>query len=163
VGMKARVEGAVVRLASCEDRGLCDRLRERGYLYEGGEIDPFEAMLQAVRGRLRLEDGSEGWPALLRILEALRVQLKMAIVYLDLRRRYPQVRRGPRKDTFIASGKSGRAIEVLVLEEGEEVTVAQLGLWSQAAASDGHEPVVAIVDRNGQVTYYQARVVPHIL
>lgn len=151
-----------VQLVECIDQSFCDILRQRNYL-NGDLIEPLEAMLQAVRGKLEVENIGTGWQAFLAIAASLNVELKLAIVYLDLRGRYPEVRKGPRPDTLLARGKRGRPLEVLVLEEGEEVTVSQLGSWSIAASSDDHDPVVAVVDRNGQVTYYEARTVSQIL
>jgi len=158
---RAEVGGGAVSLVECLDEGFCDTLRSRGYL-RGGAVDPLEAMLQAVRGRLEVS-GARGWDAFLWIARDLGVPLKEAIVYLALRRRYPEVHRGPRASTLVARGRSGRPVEVLVLEEGESVSVGELARWSQLASGDGHEPVVAIVDRNGQATFYEARVVSQIL
>lgn len=158
---RASIAQGSVQLVECMDQSFCDVLRQRNYLTDN-IIEPLEAMLQAVRGRLEVENIGTGWQAFLAIATLLNVELKLAIVYLDLRKRYPEVRKGPRPDTLLARGKRGRPLEVLVLEEGEEVTVSQLGSWSTAASGDGHDPVVAVVDRNGQVTYYEARTVTQL-
>jgi len=155
--------GGGVRLAACSYKKFCDILRERGYL-DGDMLDPLEAAYQASRGKVLLKGGVEGWHAFMRILEYSNVPLKMAIVYRILRSKFPEVKLWVRRSTLLARRRGeGRPMEVLVLEEGEIITVAELVEWSEAAVKDGHEPVVAVVDRNGQATFYEARSVSYIL
>ncbi len=156
VALEVRVDEGVVALAACHAEHFCRSLEERGYL-ESGRLYPLEAAFQASRGRVALADGQAGWGAFLEIVRSARVPLKLAIVYRLLRNRYAEVREWTRPSTLLARPRSGRPLEVLVLEEGEEITIEGLLGWSEAAAKDGHEPVIAVVDRNGQTTFYEAR------
>ena len=100
--------------------------------------------------------GIEGWEGALRILELEGIWMPLFLVYYDLRKRGRRARRGVRPNTLVYSHGS-RRIEVLVLEEGDAVSVGSLLEWSRIASGDGHTPVVAIVDRNGGITYYETR------
>jgi tRNA splicing endonuclease len=155
--------GGAVKLVECQSTKFCELLQERGYL-TGDVLDPLEAAYQASRGKVLLRDGSGGWQAFLRILEYSNVSLKIAIVYRILRSRFPEVRPWVRRSTLLARRRGeSRSLEVLVLEEGESISIGGLIEWSEAAVKDGHDPVVAIVDRNGQATFYEARSVSQIL
>ncbi|MEB2835992.1 MAG: hypothetical protein GSR80_001201 [Desulfurococcales archaeon] len=160
--LEARVDEGRVTLVACHAEQFCRTLEERGYL-EGGRLYPLEAAFQASRGRVALAGGQTGWEAFLDIIRITGVPLKLAIVYRLLRNRYPEVREWTRPSTLLARPRSGRPLEVLVLEEGEEITIEGLLEWSEAAAKDGHEPVIAVVDRNGQTTFYEARSVGAIV
>lgn len=142
-------------VSQCMDLELCRLLEERGYLAQGG-LDPLEAAFQASRGKLELEGLGGGWRAALAAADAAGLSLKELIVYIDLRRRGRLPRRGLRPGTFEYRA-GGRLYEVLILEEGETTTYGRLLDWSRSAVADDREPVIAIVDRNGDVTYYLAR------
>ncbi len=154
--LEGRLEGCGVRVEECGDAELCRILEDRGYL-EGEVIDALEAFYQAVRGKLFIRGGLSGWDAALAIVESCREPLKTFIVYLDLRRRGRLPRRGLRPGT-LEFREGQRVYEVLILEEGEVTTYGSLAEWSRSAVADGRHPVIAIVDRNGDVTYYEARV-----
>ena len=155
-GIEATLDNGRVRVVTCAEERLCNTLRERGYLRDS-ELNPLEAALQAIRGKLSL-DGLHGWDAALRILSLTGFKLKLFLAYITLRSRYPVVYSWTRRDTLLAYRDKGRRLEVLVLEEGEEVRVEDIAGWSEAAVKDDHEPIVLIVDRNGSVTMYSARV-----
>jgi len=38
----------------------------------------------------------------------------------------------------------------------------EIAEWSRLAVSDSHDPVVAVVDESGGVTYYEARTVKEL-
>ena len=154
--LKGRLEECGVRVEECGDAELCKVLESRGYL-EGGVIDALEAFYQAVRGKLSIGGELSGWDAALAIVESCRDPLKTFIVYLDLRRRGRLPRKGLRPGT-LEFREGQRVFEVLILEEGEVTTYGSLAEWSRSAVADGRHPVIAIVDRNGDVTYYEARV-----
>ncbi|MEB3816425.1 MAG: hypothetical protein LRS46_00570 [Desulfurococcales archaeon] len=159
------VDEGALRLDACNSMDFCSILEERGYL-EGGVVYPLEAAYQASRGRVEIVAGDKiltGWEAFFYIIGMFRVQLKVAIAYRILRSKYSEVKLWTRPSTLVARRRSGRTVEVLVLEEGESIKVADLAEWSTAAVKDGHDPVVAIVDRNGQVTFYEARSVTQIV
>ncbi len=154
--LKGRLEGCGVRVEECGDTDLCKVLEERRYL-EGGMLDALEAFFQAVWGKLELPGDLSGWRAALAIVESCGEPLKTFIVYLDLRRRGRLPRRGLRPGT-LEFREGQRVFEVLILEEGEVTTYSSLAEWSRSAVADGRQPVIVIVDRNGDVTYYEARV-----
>lgn len=101
---------------------------------------------------------SEGWQKALRILEELKVDVELFLVYYDLVRRGKKVRVGLRERTLIYEDGSGRIYEVLVLREGERISVQQLIVWGRRASADSHEPLIAVIDENGGVTYYETHV-----
>lgn len=155
VGARAVISGGRVILASVVDRGFYESLERNGYIRDG-EVDALEAAYQASRGRL-VVDGKEGWEAALAIISESRVDLPLFIVYSDLRRRGLMVWRGARRSTLVARRGGSKPIEVLVLYEGRPFSVGELAEWSRLASGDNHEPVVAVVDRLGVVTYYSVR------
>jgi tRNA-intron endonuclease len=144
-----------VRLVECVDRGFCASLAKSGYVRDPGYLEALEAAYQASIGAI-VVDGETGWSKALDLVYRFSGNLALFIVYFDLRSRGRRVLRGLRRDTLIV--KTGReSLEVLVLEEGSEVRLEWLAEWAKAASGDGFGPVVAIVDRNGDVTYYEVR------
>lgn len=99
----------------------------------------------------------EGWGAALDVIRSLGLDLELFIVYYDLVRRGRKVRPGVRPRTLLYEDGAGRTYEVLVLNEGNSVSVESLVEWSRRAAADSHEPIIAVVDESGGVTYYQSR------
>ncbi len=99
------------------------------------------------------------WAEALRIISEGDFDLELFLVYYDLRRRGRKVRLGHRPRTILLEERSNRIVEVLVLSEGRPVRASEIVEWSRLAVSDSHEPVLAIVDENGGITYYEARVV----
>jgi len=99
------------------------------------------------------------WAKAIRLIEQLGLDLETFIVYYDLKKRGKKVTIGPRPRTLIYSLGPGRAAEVLILSEGTYVKPMDIVAWSERAVADAHEPVVAIVDETGGVTYYEARVI----
>lgn len=102
------------------------------------------------------------WAGALRIISEQGVDLELFLVYYDLRRRGRKVRPGHRPRTLLLEERPGRVAEVLVLSEGRPVRASDIVEWSRLAVSDSHEPVLAIVDENGGITYYEARVVSEL-
>jgi tRNA-intron endonuclease len=149
-----------ITLTKCYVPSFCKRLIERSYLDPKSKaLDPLEAALWASREQISI-NGKTGWDVAIDVISILRIPLKLLIAYVALRRRYPNVYRWVRKDTLLAYGEGGgKKIEVLVLEEGEEVLVEDIIQWSIAASKDDHDPVIAIVDRNGSITFYEAKAV----
>ncbi len=151
-----RIDGGVVRLVECLDRDFCRALESSGYLASGA-LEGLEAAYQCVAGGVE-DEGGDGWGCALRIVSSLGIWLPLLIVYMDLRRRGRKPRPGARDNTLWVSFGS-RRVEFLVVEEGGSLSFERLGLWSRLAAGDGFTPVIAIVDRVGGITYYEARVV----
>ena len=127
---------------------------------EDRPIHPIEAahLLYRGAGEVRLGTRRVSFEELL-ALYAIRNPLALAYyeVYLELRRRGRLPVPGPRDNTLILV-KSRRSPKqthyILVLEEGRPVRVAQLALFVEEARKKNLEPVLAIVDRYGDVTFY---------
>ena len=154
-----RLDGKIV-IKKCLEERLCKSLIQRGYIREGF-LDPLEAAYQAWIGKLLLEN-LKGWDAALMIMIENDIPLKLFIVYSDLRRRGRIVYSGPRKNTLITV-LGDKKMEILVLEEGETITVRGILDWSIIASGEDRRPIIAVVDRNGSVTYYEARVTSSLL
>ena len=116
-----------------------------------GERLNFEEYLGKVLSRLdeRCREESKGC-----VLS--RLFWSMFTVYYDLRRRkrkvIPEVRR---EGTILEIRKEKWWAEYLVLEEGVKTTIDKLILWIEDVRANDMLPIVAIVDRNGGVTYYE--------
>jgi hypothetical protein len=80
----------------------------------------------------------------------------MFTVYYDLRKRkrkiIPEVRR---EGTILEIRRNKWWAEYLVLEEGVEITIDELLTWIEDVRANDLNSIVAIVDRNGSVTYYE--------
>ena len=154
VSFKVSEEG--VRVAECFEERLCRLLEERGVLV-GGVVEELEAAYLVAKCRASV-GGECGWVRALSLLSAPE-SVDLFLVYYDLRRRGRRVVRGYRRRTLILYRGSSRPVEVLVLSEGSLVTIRELVEWSRLASGDGKDPVVAVVDGHGSVTYYEARAV----
>ncbi len=74
-------------------------------------------------------------------------------VLLDLRDRGRKARAGYYKNSLIYS-RGNSKIMVFVTEENAPLKAALLVEWVSSALSKGYEPVLAVVDAHGDVTYY---------
>jgi len=149
--------GEDVCVEACAEEKLCRNLKGRGLLFEDGRIDVLEAAYLLARCKARL-DGECGWVEALRILGSVE-SVDLFHVYYDLRKRGRNVRRGVRRSTLLLRVSGSRTAEILVLGEGRPVTIEWLVEWSRTASGDGKDPVIAVVDGHGNVTYYHARAV----
>ena len=78
-------------------------------------------------------------------------------VYIDLRRRGRIIHRGPRPHTFLVKRrKNAPAYDyyVLVLEENRLIPLRQLTEFVEEARKNDWTPLLAIVDRYGDIVYY---------
>ena len=78
-------------------------------------------------------------------------------VYIDLRQRGRIVAPGPRSNTLLVKYRKidkNYRYYVLVLEEDIEVPLTKLKSFIEEAHKNGWEPLLAIVDRYGDITYY---------
>ncbi len=143
-------------LRDCLSQRFCNQLVGAGSMSEG-RIDPLEGAYQVAKGRLEVEGVDSGWVGALEVARRLLRDVDLFLVYYDLRRRGRRVRRGVRPRTLIVSYSGRRMLEVLVLSEGRPTSVRRIVEWSKAAAKDDYEPIIAVVDDYGIVTYYSAR------
>jgi tRNA-intron endonuclease len=123
-------------------------------------IHPIEALHLLYRGTGRVIAGGEELD-FTRLLGAYSRLNPLALAYyeayLELRRRGRLPIPGPRENTLILirSRRNPRHTHyILVLEEGRPVRVSQLAGFIEEARRRGLEPVLAIVDRYGDVTFY---------
>ncbi|BAA79661.1 hypothetical protein APE_0685 [Aeropyrum pernix K1] len=151
------VEGVFVE--ECFDGSYCRNLERIGYLRKG-RLEPLEAAYQASRGMLCMGE-TRGWAAAVEVIAGLGLSLDTALVYFDLRRKGRKPLVGVRRGTLVYE-HGGRVYEVLVLSEGYPLKIGSLVEWSRGASMDNHSPIVAIVDRTGLITYYEARAVRSI-
>ncbi len=150
------VKGEGLRIVECFEERLCRILEDRGVL-ANGVLDELEAAYLIARCRARV--GVEcGWVKAIEVLSGPD-KVDLFLVYYDLRKRGRRVVRGYRRRTLIVYRGSSRPVEVLVLSEGSLVTIGDIIEWSRIASGDGKDPVVAVVDGHGNVTYYEARAV----
>ncbi|MDK2384759.1 MAG: hypothetical protein QI199_08170 [Candidatus Korarchaeota archaeon] len=150
------VDGAVV----VEDRSHAEALAREGYgapLREGLELDPLEALYLAYRGRLVVRDTGGRRLGFEELVETLSRHDDMLwvrfTVYHDLRSRGRRVSRGPAPGSLVYTGPDGR-IEVYVLEESRMTSLNEVMEYIDASTRNDRVPVLAIVDRHGDVTYY---------
>ena len=147
-------DGKVI-IISCIDKELCRSLEKAGYL-EARVLDPVEAAYQLSRGRMLLEGCGTGWSCTLKLLQDFNVDIDVFAVYRDLRRKGRKPRMGFRPRTLLYEHNS-RVHEVLVLSEGYVEKLSRIIEWGRQAAADNHTPIIAVVDRTGIITYYEAR------
>jgi len=134
--------------------------RELVLVPPGRPIHPVEALHLLYRGTGEVLLGDRR-VSFVELLEAYSGRNPLALayyeVYLELRRRGRLPIPGPRENTLILirSRRNPKQTHyVLVVEEGREVLVSQLAAFVEEARRRGLEPLLAIVDRYGDVTFY---------
>lgn len=150
----ARLMGGRV-FVDCRDREFCEALEKQGYL-EGGELEALELLYQLSQEEVELE-GRSGWETLLGAMKELSIRFSVFLVYLDLRKRGRWPRRSVRKDSLLVRLPSGKVGEVLVLEEGEGRKLEDVIEWVRAVQAMERVPLLAVVDKAGVISYYEAR------
>jgi len=81
----------------------------------------------------------------------------MFTTYYKLRRKGRKVLpEGRREGTLIEIRKNKWWAEYLVLEEGIKISIAQLLEWVEEVRANDLKAIIAVVDRNGSVTFYEA-------
>ncbi|ABM80803.1 hypothetical protein [Hyperthermus butylicus] len=125
------------------------------------EVEPVEALylLYTEAARLYDEQGRMlNFEQLMRMLTILNPYAWVEFeVYLDLRRRGRIPVPGPRSHTFLLR-RSKRDTKythyILVLEENRPVSLSLINSFVEEALKNNWEPILAIVDRYGDITYY---------
>ena len=152
--LKAELRNGKIYIGECGELRLCSKLRVDQRLDEDGFLDLLEAGYLAFQGLLCVEDKC-GWDAF-SIISRLVGDLSLLTVYIDLRRRGKRVIRGPLRDSLLVLGGS-RSVEIHVLAEYREVNLSDLIGRLKLSVANNRNPVLAIVDRTGIITYYEAR------
>jgi tRNA splicing endonuclease len=121
-------------------------------IVDGEEITDFVKALSVIIKRVRETCEREGKGCYL-----ANAFWSMFTTYHDLRRKgrklLPEARR---EGTIIEIRKGGWWAEYLVLEEGVRIPLPKLLNWIDEVRANDLKAVVAVVDRNGSVTYYES-------
>ncbi len=128
------------------------------------ELEDVEVAYLAYKGIIKpLYRGEEvSLDKLFHILEKSNPNLPlMFTVYQDLRMRGRIVKPGHRKNVLLLYTKGAGSVAdkavYVVGEETEEFTIGEMLTWISEALKLGKEPIVAIVDKHGDVTYYEVK------
>lgn len=146
-------EGAVIR-------NNYEELRSEGYGYEGPDglhLSPLETAYLAYKGRLTVTmNGREMGFRDIMAYYSRRDEMMwvMFTVYYDLRKRGRKPVQGPSRNSLVFKDPRGGLVEVYVLEENRMIRLTDVLEMLEASVKNGRIPVLAIVDRHGDVTYY---------
>ncbi len=128
------------------------------------ELEDVEIAYLAYRGVVKpVFKGEEvTLEKLFQILERNNPELPlMFTVYQDLRMRGRVVKPGYRRNVLLLYTKGAKSIADKVVyvvgEETTEFTIEELLKWITEALKLNKEPIVAIVDKHGDVTYYEVK------
>ncbi|MEM0366022.1 MAG: hypothetical protein QXR02_01170 [Acidilobaceae archaeon] len=157
--VKISDEGIV--LDKCIDSEFCSNLGRLGYIRDN-IVEPLEVAYQASLGTIEF-NGLSGWEASLQILSMLRIRLSLFLVYHDLRTKGKRVKARVKDNTLLIPLSPGKVLEILVLEEGVHMTLEGLAEWSRGVQALNHIPIIAIVDKTGVITYYEARTMTQLI
>jgi tRNA-intron endonuclease len=146
------------------------RLYESGYygsLEADGKLalEPEETLLLARRGRIRVLDTKGNaleFPELLQLLERKRAGLwTRYLVYSDLRSRGYVVRTGYGKGVLFRVYPRGAKVNeatakyfVCAISEGTPLRISELETFSKQAQQNRKRLMLAVLDRQGETTYY---------
>ncbi len=134
-------------------------LREGYGVQSGGGLmlRPLEALYLAYRGRIivELKGSALSFKDLMAFFSRRDEMLWVKFtVYHDLRNRGRRVSPGPRDNSLVYLSPNGRRIEVYVLEESRMTSLSEIAEYMDSSLRNDRLPVLAIVDRHGDVTYY---------
>ncbi|MEM0340565.1 MAG: hypothetical protein QXN05_00090 [Acidilobaceae archaeon] len=144
-----------LRAVNCEEAAnICSSLRESNLMGPDYTLDKLEALYQLALGNSVYEN-EIGWNAVTKLLNKINVKLSVFLVYHDLRRKGRPVRTSPYPRSNLMLERSGKKIEILVLEAGSKVRLGDLVEWARLVQASNHTPVLAVVDELGVITYYE--------
>ncbi|MCD6114475.1 MAG: hypothetical protein J7J78_04170 [Thermoprotei archaeon] len=128
------------------------------------ELEDVEVAYLAYRGTVKPDFKGEevSLEKLFQILERNNPELPlMFTVYQDLRMRGRVVKPGYRRNVLLLYTKGAKSVAdkavYVVGEETAEFTIEELIKWITEALKLNKEPIVAIVDKHGDVTYYEVK------
>jgi len=124
-------------------------------------VEPIEALYLLYTGNAILLDEKENqltFEELMKLYTKINPYAWVEFeVYLDLRKRGRIPVKGPREHTFLLR-RSKKAKQythyILVLEENRPVKIAAIYSFVEEALKNSWQPLIAIVDRYGDITYY---------
>lgn len=148
--------GILVKRGEDEVEKILGPIREK-------RIHVIEALYLLYRGLAQLIDKNGdniGFEELMRLYSIMNPYAWVEFeTYLDLRRRGRHPIPGPRSHTFLLRRRKREnkyTHYILVLEENRLINLETLYSFIREAFSNNWEPILAIVDRYGDVTYYEA-------
>ncbi len=131
-----------------------------GVPVEGGRLlDVAEVAYIIFTGACRVVDGNSELGLDKLFIEYGRSKydwIRFAVI-LDLRERGRKARVGFGENDVIYY-KGSEKYQVFVVEENAPIPAESLAEWTRMAVMKGYEPIVAVVDAHGDVTYYSTRV-----
>lgn len=143
-------------IRNCINKDFCDQLIKT-YVIINNSINVLEASYLIAIEKASI-NSKAGWEEALELIKRYEIPLQLFLVYYDLRKRGRRVWEGARSNTLISETTNLKRIEVLVLKEGDLINAYDIANWSELAVSDSHIPIIAIVDKNGDITYYESRI-----
>jgi len=144
------------------------RLEAMGYgvvVDDALRLDPVEALYLTYIGEITVYSNSNilDFESLVKILHSKDPLLWVKFtVYYDLRSRGRVVRPGVTDNSLLlySSKKSTRAeIAIYVVEEAKIMKLRELVEWIRSARMQGRTTVLAVVDKHGDVTYYETSII----
>lgn len=143
------------------EQGVIEKLIERYSYHHSGDgyvIEYLELLYDVYKGKVKVfkVSGEQlGFHELLQEYSSGNEHVWLVFtVYADLRRRGRYVRTGPSACSLI-SVNGNKIIEYHVIEESRLIRVEELWDMLESSVRNGREPVLAVVDRNGNPTYYK--------
>lgn len=128
---------------------------------EGGEeLDPYEVLysLKKNKAAAKTPEGAlfSSWFNALRLYSTCDPRAWiMFSVYYDLRERGRILKTGPLTNSFtMYKGARPHAL-IIVLEETVKFDVEEIFKWIEMARKMGRDCILAVVDKHGDVSYYQ--------
>lgn len=153
VQIKVIIESGKLKITECLSDRLCSKLKEYGKIQDD-YLEIYEGGFLAYRGMLEV-NGKSGEEAFENILPLIDDFLVFQ-VYLDLRKKGKKVVRGPASRSLLLI-EGSRIYEIHVLGEGENTTPKDIVKLAEYSSANARQPVVAIVDSTGIITYYTMR------
>ncbi|AFZ71095.1 tRNA splicing endonuclease [Caldisphaera lagunensis DSM 15908] len=154
--LELNIEEEKLMVKNCYDNEFCEQLIKND-LIVNNSVNLLEGIYLIAIEKAMI-DNEVGWGKALELIDRYKIPLHIFLVYYDLRKRGRRVWIGPRDNTLISETHKLKKIEVFVLSEGSPITTNKIANWSELAVADSHIPIIAIVDKNGEITYYESRI-----
>jgi tRNA-intron endonuclease len=124
------------------------------------ELDPYETIYEFKKNKLVVKDSDgnvySGWFEALKHFSTCEPRAWiMFSVYYDLRERGRMLKTGPLPNSFtMYKGPKPESL-IIVLEETVKFKVEEIFRWIETAKRMNRDCILAIVDKHGDVSYYQ--------
>jgi len=141
------------------DEKIISRMLEKSLYGKSDDVfhvDYLEVLYHLYRGAIIVKEGDKqlSFYDLVSILSKYNENIWVVFeVFLDIRRRGRVVKSGVYESSLIVQ-KGNDIIEYHIMEESKLVKVSEIERLVLFSRKNNREPVLAIVDRNGNLTYY---------